>query len=62
MSSAIEINQVHAKIQVLKQTAQDLERMADEFPALARNMVRILASIKMLEINVCDIVYLANND
>jgi hypothetical protein len=62
MSSAIEINQVNAKIQVLKQTAQDLERMGDEFPALARNMVRILASIKMLEINVCDIVNLANND
>ena len=62
MSSAIEINQVHAKIQVLKETAQDLERMGDEFPALARNTVRILASIKMLEINVCDVVNLANND
>ena len=62
MSSAIEINQVHAKIQVLKETARDLERMGDEFPALARNIVRILASIKMLEINVCDVVNLANND
>ena len=62
MSSAIKIKQIHAKIQALKQTAQDLERMGNEFPALARNIVRILASIKMLEINVCDIVHLADND
>jgi hypothetical protein len=33
-------------------------RMAEEVPALARNTARILASIKMLEINISDMVEL----
>jgi hypothetical protein len=35
-----------------------LNRLGDNFPALARNSVRILASIKMLEINISDLVEL----
>jgi len=30
--------------------------MGDEFPAVKRNAARVLASVKMLEINVSDIV------
>jgi hypothetical protein len=30
--------------------------MGEDFPALARNIARILASVKMLEINVSDLV------
>ena len=62
MSPRIDLNEIDTKIQLMKKTAEELNRIGEDFPALARNMVRILASIKMLEINVCDIVQLSNND
>jgi aspartate/glutamate racemase len=52
----IDINKINTKVQLLKKTAQELNRMGEEFPALARNTARILASVKMLEINVSDLV------
>ncbi len=55
MNSRIDIHQVHEKIQLLKRTAEELNRLGEDFPSLARNTVRILASLKMLEINVSDI-------
>ncbi len=56
MATQIDINEINAKIQLLKKTAEDLNRIGEDFPALARNTVRILASVKMLEINVSDLV------
>ena len=49
---------IDEKIQLMKRIAQELNRLGDNFPALARNSVRILASIKMLEINISDLVEL----
>jgi len=54
----MDIKKIYDKIQVLKSTAGELNRMGENFPALARNSVRILASIKMLEINISDLVEL----
>jgi hypothetical protein len=54
----IDLNEINAKIQLLKKTAQELNRIGEDFPAVARNTVRILASVKMLEINVSDLVEL----
>ncbi|KPK45073.1 MAG: hypothetical protein AMJ65_01040 [Phycisphaerae bacterium SG8_4] len=48
-------NEINEKIRLLKQTAKDLNRHAEDFPALSRNMARILASIKMLELNISDV-------
>ena len=56
MSSQDDIKKIDDKIQVLKRTAEELKRMGEDFPALARNSTRILASIKMLELNVSDLV------
>ena len=56
MAPQIDLNQINAKIQLMKKTAEELNRMGEDFPAIARNTVRILASIKMLEINVSDLV------
>ena len=50
------LNDINVKIQLLKQTAKELSRDADEIPALSKNTARILASIKMLELNITDIV------
>jgi len=58
MSAQDDIKKIDDKIQVLKRTAEELNRMGEGFPALARNSTRILASIKMLELNVSDIVEL----
>jgi len=56
MNSTIDLDKINKKIQLMKQTAEELNRIGEDFPSLARNTVRILASIKMLEINVSDLV------
>jgi hypothetical protein len=58
MMTINDLKKIDQKIQVMKSTAQELNRLGDNFPALARNSVRILASIKMLEINISDLVEL----
>jgi len=55
-----DLKEIDEKIQVMKRTAKELNRLGDQFPALARNSVRILASVKMLEINVSDLVELTS--
>ncbi len=55
------LDEISRKIQLLKQTAKDLSRDADEFPALSRNTARILTSIKMLELNISDVIDLQEN-
>ncbi len=55
MTQPIDLNMINAKIQLLKKTAQELNRIGENFPAISRNTVRILASIKMLETNVSDL-------
>ena len=56
MAQQIDLKKLNAKIQLIKKTAEELKQMGDHFPAVARNTVRILASVKMLEINVSDLV------
>jgi len=58
MKAQNDIKEIYAKIQTLKRTAEELNRMGEDFPALDRNSTRILASIKMLELNVSDVVEL----
>jgi len=58
MMTPNDLKKIDEKIQVMKSAAQELNRLGDNFPALARNSVRILASIKMLEINISDLVEL----
>ena len=58
MNSGMDLAEINQKIQLIKQTAEELNRAGESFPALARNTVRILASVKMLEINVSDLVEL----
>ncbi len=58
MDPKISLNEIHAKIELRKKTAEELNQMGEKFPALAINTARILASIKMLEINVSDAIEL----
>jgi hypothetical protein len=49
------IRDMAEKIQLLKQTATELKRISGGIQAVDRNVDRILASIKMLEINISDV-------
>ncbi len=50
------------EISKLKETAEKLKDMGSDFPAVERNIRRILASIKMLELNVSDLILTEEND
>ncbi len=54
MAGEIELKELDSKIQSMKKTAEELKAMGEDFPALYRNISRILASIKMLELNISD--------
>ena len=58
MVPQIDLHEINDKIQLLKKTAEELNRIGEDFPAIARNTVRILASVKMLEINISDLIEL----
>ena len=55
MEHEIDLKGMDEKIQLLKKISEDILEEADNFPALSRNCSRILASIKMMELNVSDI-------
>ena len=55
MDQKIDVKELDKKIQTLKKEAESLRDMACSFPALYRNTRRILASIKMLELNLSDV-------
>jgi hypothetical protein len=55
MNPAIDMEGLHSNIQRARQAVEELKRLGEDFPAVARNAERILASLKMLEINVSDI-------
>ena len=56
MKNFSNLNEVNDKILKIKQLLIELETGAELFPALSRNAKRALASIKMLELNISDIV------
>ena len=58
----IDLHQIDSKIQLIKETARELKALGTEIPAIDRNIVRILASVKMLEINFSDLVQLEQVD
>jgi hypothetical protein len=50
-----EIKKLDTRIQAIKKAAQELKALSRRIPAVDRNTVRILASVKMLEINISDV-------
>ncbi len=55
MNNQIEIEEIDLKIGQMKKIAIELHQHDPPYPFLKRNIERILASIKMLELNVSDI-------
>ena len=56
MAEKYNVEDMAKKIQALKETAAELKRISGGIQAVDRNVDRILASIKMLEINISDLV------
>ena len=55
MDKPIDLKAINDKIQLIKKETEALKEMGTSFPALDRNSSRILASIKMLELDISDI-------
>ncbi len=51
-----EMKRLNSRIERIRKAAEELTRLASDFPAVERNARRILASVKMLEINVSDLL------
>ena len=56
MTQQTELAEMNDKIQTMKKAALELQDMANQFPSVSRNLSRLLSSIKMLELNVSDIL------
>lgn len=61
MTPSQELDVLNEKIFDLKNTAMFLEARTADFPALHRNIKRILASVKMLELNLTDVLAVDGN-
>jgi len=55
MNSQTELEEINRKIVQMKKITLELNQNEIPYPFLKRNTERILASIKMLELNVSDI-------
>ena len=55
-------DQLKKQIKQLKSSAGILGETGKEIPAVARNIVRIKASVKMLELNIVDALEIKEND
>ena len=53
-----ELKKINTRIKAIKKAAQELKELSGSLPAVDRNAARILASTKMLEINISDFLEL----
>ena len=51
-----ELKKIDDKIKLLRNTAEDLKDLAEKIPAITRNTTRLLASVKMMELNISDCI------
>lgn len=60
MNDQFDMNELSKTISELRKTAEHLLKAGGEIEAIKRNVTRILANIKMLELNVSDVNEIAN--
>ena len=54
----LELQKIYSDIRAMQSRAELLLAGSEQFPALNRNVRRIQASLKMLELDICDLVEL----
>ncbi len=56
MTTENELKKIDDKIKLLRNTAEELKSLAENIPAITRNTTRLLASVKMMELNISDVI------
>ena len=51
-----EIKKLDTRIKTIRKAAQELKKLSGGIQAVDRNADRVLASVKMLEINISDLI------
>lgn len=59
MVESYHIKEMAEKVQAIKEAATELKDISGGIQAVDRNVDRILASVKMLEMNISDILVIA---
>jgi biotin operon repressor len=54
MAEKYKIDEMDTKIQEIKKAAKELQELGGDIEAVKKNLVRLLASTKMLELNISD--------
>ncbi len=58
----MEIREIDRKIKELLKLARELEEVGRGIPAVEKNLKRVMASLHMMELNVCDPLALSPPD
>lgn len=48
------VNEMDAKIKEIRKAAEELDALSGDIQAVKKNVIRLLASTKMLELNISD--------
>ncbi len=56
MEREYDLKGMDARIKELRRTATEIRELGQGIEAVRRNADRVLASVKMIELNVCDVV------
>ncbi|MCX5832564.1 MAG: hypothetical protein NT140_11890 [Deltaproteobacteria bacterium] len=56
MKAKYDIRKMDAKIKEIRKAAEELQKMGGDIEAVKKNLVRLLASTKMLELNISDAI------
>jgi ribosomal protein L29 len=56
MAKKYKIEEMDAKIQEIKKAAKEIEKLGGDIEAVKKNLVRLRASTKMLELNISDVM------
>jgi hypothetical protein len=55
MNGQYDLKALDEKIKQLRKTAEEIDKLGEGIEAVKRNIVRVLSSTKMLEINISDV-------
>ena len=58
MTTKYNIQKMDAKIKEIRKAAEELQELGGDIEAVNKNLVRLLASTKMLELNISDAISL----
>ena len=58
MRTGYNIKKMDAKIREIRKAAEELQKLGGDIEAVNKNLVRLLASTKMLELNISDAISL----